>query len=201
MLADEEGGGLEQGAGDVLAAAADVALPQRGEDRDHAEHAAGDVDDGRAGAHGAAGQAGHVGQAAHHLRDFVESDPLGVGAVQETLEAAIDETGVTRREFGIAEAEPVHGAGTEVLQHHIGVVQDVVDEFPSAGVLEVGAEAALVAVVHREIATAGCLEAAGVVATGRLDLQYIGTEIGKDQARGGTHHHVRELDHAQVLKG
>ena len=76
MLAHKKGGGFEQGAADVGALAGPAPAFERRENADHAEHAAGDVDDRRPGAQRPAGGSGHVREAAHHLGDFIEGRAL-----------------------------------------------------------------------------------------------------------------------------
>ena len=67
--------------------------------------------------------------------------------------------------------------------------------------LEIGAQAALVAVVHGEVAAARTLEPPGVVAAGRLHLEHVGAQVRQNHPCGRPHHHVRELDNAQPVQG
>ena len=108
----------------MLTASSGATFVQRREHRDDAEHAAGDVHHGRAGAQRPAWRPGHVGEAAHHLRYLVEGGAVLVGSGQETLEAEVDQPGVARRELGVAESELVHGSRPEILDYHVHLVDE-----------------------------------------------------------------------------
>ena len=194
VLADQVHHGLKQRAGDLLALAGPVTLLQRGEDGDHAEHSAGDVDHRSAGAQRPPRRARHVGQAAHHLHHLVERGAILVGTTEEALLRAVDQPRVQRREVVVAEAELLHRPLAEVLDHHVGARRQAPRQLEPARVLEVQAEALLVAVVHGEVAGARAEQRARGIATDRLDLDDLGAELDQDGAHGGPHHHVRELD-------
>jgi hypothetical protein len=66
--------------------------------------------------------------------------------------------------------------------------------------LQVDREAFLVPVEYREEARACVLQVARVVALQRLDLDDFGAEVREDEAAGGAHDHVRELDHPHALE-
>ena len=155
VLADQEGGGLEQRAFDLAAEAGAVAAFERREDADHAEHAAGDVDHRGARAQRPARRPGHIGEAAHHLRHLVERGAMLVGAGEEALGGAVDQPGIGVLERCVAEPEPVERARAEILDHDVGARRTAARAAASPSVaLEIEADAALVAVEHREIASA-----------------------------------------------
>ena len=166
-----------------------------GEHADRAEHPAHDVVDAAAGAQRPADRAGHVGQAAHHLHHLVEGGAVVVGARQEALVRDVDQARIELRERGVAEAEPLHRPGLEVLAEDVGAGHQLEHDLPAARVLGVDRDALLVAVEQGEEAGAGADELSGVVAAERLDLDHLGAEVAEDDAAGGSHHHVGELDH------
>ena len=48
--------------------------------------------------------------------------PLGVGAgLAVAGDAGVDDAGVDRRHVVVAQAQPSHGAGREILQHDVGL--------------------------------------------------------------------------------
>ena len=94
VLGHQERAGLEQARLDAMALAGLAPLEQRGQDRDHAEHAAHDVVHRSARAQGAPLQAGHVGKAGHHLDDFVERGAMLVGSLEKALRRHVDQARV-----------------------------------------------------------------------------------------------------------
>ena len=98
------------------------------------EHAAHDVDDRRAGAQRLARRPGHVGEPGHELHHLVERRAVLVGAGEKALERAVDQARVDSAQAVIAAAEPLHGAGRVVLDHHVGGRRraDAADARPSA---------------------------------------------------------------------
>ena len=151
---------------------------------------------------GRPGGPGHVGEGPPIIwGHFIQRGALFVGTAEKALQAAVDKARVAGGQVGIAEAQLAHGAGAEVLDDHIGVVDEPVGEFLARILLEVNAKAVLVAVVHGEVAAAGALQTAGVVPADGLHLQHLGAEVGQDQTGRRTHDHVRKLDHADVAQG
>jgi hypothetical protein len=197
VLADEEDVVLEQRALHLHALAADAALHQRRQRADRAEHAAHDVVDAAAGAQGVAGPPGHVGEASHHLHHLVQCGAVFVGPGQETLVADVDQPLVQCRQRRVVQAEPGQRAGLEVLHHHVGAERQLARQRGAVGVLQVDADALLVAVEHREEAGAGAQQPARGLAADRLDLDHLGAQVGQHHAAGRAHHHVGELHHPQ----
>ena len=199
MLAHGQGRRLEQAGAHVLAAAGALSLAQRRHDADDAAHAAEDVDNGGAGPERPVRQAGHEGEPAHHLGDLVERPAFLVGPAEEALELTIDEARVERRRVGVTEAEPVHGAEREILDHHVGLADQRLDRRPAFGRFQVDGEAPLVAAVHAEEAGPGAGEMARAIAgRRRLELQHISSEIGQEHAAGRSHDRVAELQNRDI---
>ena len=65
---------------------------------------------------------------------------------------------------------------------------------------EVDGKAALVAVESGKESGAKADQPPGGVAVGRFDLDHIGAEIGKDQARGRAHDGMTEFKHADAVE-
>ncbi len=79
MLADQKRGGLKECAGHVAALPCLTALVQRGQNGNHTEHAASNVDDRRARPKRPVRKARHVGESTHHLGHFIQSHPILIG--------------------------------------------------------------------------------------------------------------------------
>ena len=103
-----------------------------------------------------------------------------------------------------AEPELVHHAGPVVLDDDVALGGQVLGELQSRGCFEVDDDAFLAAVDRKEVvalAVAHRREAASFVAdTRRLDLDYLGAQIGQRQARGGPRQHPGEIEHAHAGK-
>ena len=63
------------------------------------------------------------------------------------------------------------------------------------GGFEIHAQAALVAVVHREVTGTGARQPPRVVAAGGFDLDHVGAHVRQDQPCRRAHDHMRELDY------
>ena len=169
-------------------------LVQGRDDANRTEHATLYVDDRRASPQRLPGGARHVGEATHHLGNFVEGGAVLVRTTQEALLRAVDQPGVSRPENLIAETQAVHGTGAKIFDEDIGIVDQAQYEPAAVIGLKVHAQAALVAVVHGEVTGPGAREAARVVTLDGLDLDDVGAEISKDEARRGPHDHVGEFN-------
>ena len=121
-----------------------------------------------------------------------------VRAAEKSLQGAIDQPRIDFRKIGIAAAESVHGAGRVVLDHGVGSRHKSMQQIAAFGRLEIDGEAALVAIEGWEEARAKADQPARRVTIRRLDLDHIGTEIGKDQACGRTHNSMAEFQHANA---
>ena len=201
MRADEERVVLEQRGVDEFAAARGLAHPQCGLDADDSEHPAHDVVDAGAGTQRLAGRTGHIGQSAEHLYDLVERRPVPVGAGQEALEGAVDESGVAGRELLISEADRFHLPDAEVLQQDVGGVDEVEDAVTVGRLGDIELDAVLVAVERGEQPGSGPGQVAGLVAgSAGFDLDDLGAEVGEDHPAAGAHDHMGELDDADVFE-
>jgi len=177
-----------------------VALIERGQHANGAEHAAHDVVHRTAGAQGAAHRPGHVGQARHHLHHFIQGQAVVVRATEEALVRGIDQPGVTLAERGVIETQRVHAPGLEVFDEHVGAVDQRQHRLSALGRVEVDGDALLVAVEGTEEPRPRPEQPACAVTTGGLDLDHFGTQVAKDHAAGGAHDHVRNLDDTNAVQ-
>jgi hypothetical protein len=95
----------------------------------------------------------------------------------------------------LSSAATFKGAGAEIFNDHVCRAHQLPRDRNSSRGLEVQADAALVAVVHREIAGAGALEHPSAIAADGLDARHLGPQIGEYQARRRPHDHVREFQY------
>ena len=100
----------------------------------------------------------------------------------------------------VTEAEPVHGAGPKIFDENVGRRDQVPRNDLALRRLEVDTNAPLVAVVHCEVTGAGAAKLTSPVTVNRLNADNISSQIGKHQAGGRPHHHVRELDDLQPVE-
>ncbi len=123
-----------------------------------------------------------------------------VGAAQKSLQRAIDEARIFRRQIGIAAAEPLHGAGRVVFQNDVGGLRQAMEQRASFVGLQIDRQAALVAIEGRKESGGKAVEPAGVIAGHGLDLDHVGAEIGEDEPRRRAHDGMAELEHANAGK-
>ena len=101
----------------------------------------------------------------------------------------------------MAEAEPLHHAGPEVLDQHVGLADEAMHQGDRLGMLQVEREAALAGVELAEIgalAVAQRRAQAHVVALGRFDLQHVGAHVGEQARAVRAGQHDREVEDAEA---
>jgi hypothetical protein len=134
---------------------------------------------------------------------------LGPGAgLAVTGDRAIDDARVDRLHRLVADAQLVHHAGAEAFEDHVGIPGQAQEGGHAGGLLEVEAQAFLVAIDHAEedavaaFASGGALtrtHGAGVVAGARvLDLDHLGAEVGQMHGRHRPGQQAREVEHADA---
>ena len=196
----------------MLAQAGALPRQQRRLHAHDGEHAAAQVADGNAGPHLLPRpHAGDGHAAAESLHDLVKGRTLVMGAVlAEAGDRAGDDARVDRGQGVVVDLQPPGDAGGEVVQHHIGVAHQFVEEAQPGLGLEVDGHRTLVAVQGEEVgahAVQGMLrvvlkQAAGALAlAGRLHLHRIAAEVGQDHAGVGAGQHVRQVDQADAGQG
>ena len=122
---------------------------------------------------------------------------------------AVDEPGVLLAQALVADAEPVHHAGAEALEQHVGLAHEPQQHLAPGLGLEVDADRALVAVEREEERRAGARlgalvarrRPAHVVAQPRvLDLEHVGAEVGQQPGAEAAGQQPREVEHADAVE-
>src|SRR5271166_1534701 len=150
--------------------------------------------------------AGDAHRAAGGLGDHVEGEVLLVGAAfAEALDLAIDDTGVELPDDIIAAAQPLDRAGRHVLDRHIRLLQQVLDDLETARRFEVEGDRLLVGVELVEIPRViiglpGPQSAAGIPGLRVLDLDHLGAEPGERLGAGGAGLELRKIDHPNAFE-
>ena len=211
-VGEERDLGVEHRHVDMLAEAGDMARLERGEHAHRAEDAAAEVADRNAAAHRrVVGPAGDAHAAAHALHDLVERRPLRVGAgLAEAGDRAGDDPGIDRRKRRVVDLEALRHAGAEVVEHHVGLAHQVVEDRPPRLLLEVDADALLAAVerhevrahaVARIVGMAGKQFARAFALAGRLDLDRSRAQIGECHRPVRTRQHVGQVEDGDAGEG
>jgi hypothetical protein len=187
-----------------LALAGRLALEQRHGHPIGREDAAAEVGDRDADAKRAvARDAGDRHQPAHALRDLVESGPARVGAgLAEARDARVDQARIDLRERLVVDAEAVLHVGTEVLQQHVGLLDQLLQHRDALRLLQVERDRALVPV--RVLVVRAFLAAERVVAAhavGHLHLDHVGAPVGELARGGGAGAHLGQVEDAEAGKG
>ena len=112
----------------------------------------------------------------------------------------------------MAEAEPLHHAGPEILQHDVGREAQGARRREICGVLQVEDDRALVAIDRSEVLGVARRLRGGrragerrplahPVALGRLDLDHVGAQVGEQHPAERAGGDLAELDDADAEKG
>ena len=196
----EVGDGLLHRHLDQLALAGALALDVGGHDRGGRVDTSAGVANGGAAADGLAiGKAGHAHHAAGGLGDHVEALVLAVRAGEpEALDTRHDDPWIGRAQALVVEAELLHQAGREVLDHDVGLLDHLQEERPAVGVFQVDRHAALVRVEdqeeHRVEPRHFRPVAARLLAAGRLDLEHVGAQPAEELGAGGAGFELGEVE-------
>ena len=143
---------------------------------------------------------GHVREPAHHLHHFVERKTLFVRPRQESLVRNVDQPRKLLRQRFVVEPERRHEAGPEILEHHVGLADQLEGARLALRRVDVEHDALLVAVERAEKADAEPGQLARLVAARRLDLDDFGAQVGEDHSARRSHDHVREFDDADAVE-
>ena len=174
-----------------LALLAAVPLQQRQGDAQGRVQTGHGVAQGQVGAHRAlAGEAVHVAQAANALAHRRIARFVRVGAVLAVAgNARVDQARITLLEAFRAQAPVFQGAGAEVFDQHVAVVDQPRRQLAAGVALQVQRHRALVAAQaappERGAGVVQGAPAANRVAAGRLHLDHLGAEIGQQGAGEG----------------
>jgi len=150
---------------------------------------------------------GHPDQARTRLDQQVLARLGGLGpAAAEAGGRGIDDVRLAGADLGVTETEALQNPRAEVLDHHVGALDQAVDDLAGLGVLEVDGEQPLVA-VGAEVERADTIDigvgsrpVALEGALGRLDLDYIGAHVGQILGRCRTLQIVAEAHHPHVAE-
>ena len=136
------------------------------------------------------------------MGDLIEARSLRVGPVlAEARDAGVDEPPVAPLQRLVVDAEPGLHVGPEVLDDHVGGVDQPHEHLEAALALEVEGEPALVALEVLEVRPGpGPAEAARVVGRRHLDLDDIRAPVGKLPHAGGPGPHAGEIQHPKATE-
>ncbi len=155
----------------------------------------------------AAGFAGDAHRAGGRLRHRLEAFVAAVRPVgAEALDRGKDRPRIELLDRVVAEPEPVHDTGAEVLGHDIGLLDQTAGNLLALRALQIDDGAALVAVEQQEkeavdIRIVAVPQPARPVAALRvLDLDHIGAEPGQHLGAGRARLVVREIDDANAFE-
>ncbi|CAD5296742.1 hypothetical protein BOS5A_230455 [Bosea sp. EC-HK365B] len=213
LVAEHGNLGIEQRHVEHRAFASRIAPAQRGEDAGGGIKTGIDVGDGIARLHRRAlGLAGDRHRAAHSLDQEVVAGARRIGAVlAEAGDRAIDQPRIGLAHRGGVEPVFDEPADLEVLDRHVGMGGEAMNQRLALFRAEIGRDRTLAAIGRveiggREMLVAGALDEgrppfAGVVTLGCLDLDDIGAEIGKQLADPGPGKDARQFKDAQAGEG
>ena len=146
------------------------------------------------------GQTGDRHQAAHALCNLVKTRPCSQRAgLAKARDAGVHQTGVVFLQALVIDAQAELDIGAEVLNHHIGLGDQLLEQRNALGLFEVEGDRALVAVgvlVVRALLPAQRVVAAHVL--GHLHLHHIGTPVGQLAAGRGASSDLGQIDHSET---
>jgi hypothetical protein len=164
----------------------------------------------------AARLSGHAHQPAHRLHGDVEGALAAIGAaLSEPRYGTVDKPGIGLVEGVVAEPQALEHPGPEVLHHHVRDRRELAQPRHLGGVLQVGRDAALVAVERGEVlAVVRCAArtaragrpgqrrpvAHAVAAVGPLDLHHVGAQVGEQRTGKRTGGNLAELHHLDAAE-
>ena len=191
--------GIHQGHIHLLAQAGLLLVHQSGQNAHRHVQGAQHVAQGGSGAgSGTAGPAAGAHEAAHGLADDIIAGTLAQGAgVAEAGNRAVDDAGVDLFQNIIAQAQLFHGAGAVVLQNHVGLLHQFLEDLLALGLLQVQSDAHLAAVevgVIHAVAVDERSHFAGIVAAlGIFDLDDRGAQVSHQYRRIGACQHAAQI--------
>ncbi|MNN47079.1 hypothetical protein D3C81_1614840 [compost metagenome] len=112
----------------------------------------------------------------------------------------INDARVTLTHRCVAEAEFLHAPGFEVLDEHVGGVDQLQHGVAPLRGVDVDGDALFVAVEGAKESGSGPQQTTCTVTAGWLDLDDFGTEVTEDHPAGRPHHHVRNFDDTNAVQ-
>ncbi|MGY4369943.1 hypothetical protein ACVW1A_006008 [Bradyrhizobium sp. LB1.3] len=205
---DEAGHGLEHRDVDALAASGAVAVHEAGADRADGGEADNAIDQRvrHIARHAVTGLRHQRRQRGRALDQIVIGGLCGIRPVlTEAEHASIDQMRIDLGHNVIAELEPCHRLRTDVVDEHIGVLQQPQHGLAAGGLLQIETDRALAAVgVEEHRAHAGVThraDQAGDVAVERFHLDDVSTVVAEHLGRIGPHQHGCHVDDLDALQG
>ena len=184
-----------------------AALVQRAQDGDRHQHAGPGIAEGDAGPRRRTVLfAGDAERASARLGDHVEGKVLLEGAaLAEALDLRVDDAAVDRLDDVIGQAQSLDGAGGEVLYHHVGPSEHVLDEYEAPRRLEIDRDGLLVGVEGVEVVRIGVRlaraePAAGIAHLRVLDLHDLGAQPSEGLRAGRAGLELGEIDDLHALQ-
>ena len=117
---------------------------------------------------------------------------------------AVDDAGVDLFQHIIAQAELFHGAGTIVLDHHIGLLHHLLENLLGLGILQVQGDAVLAAVevgvVNALVIDEGAHAPAVIALAGLLDLDDRGAHVRHQSPAVGTGQHAGQVQNDDTIQ-
>src|SRR4029453_2028112 len=194
---------LQERARHPLALPRRLALEQRDQDADGAMQARAYVGHGDAGTHRSLPfHAGDPHKPAHALGDLVEARAFGVGAVlAEARDRAQDDARVHLLQAFVVDAQPELHVGAVVLDHDVGLLDQLLEDGEAVGFLEIERDRLLVAMQVLEVWSVARPAHVHVAGAGRhLDLDAVGAPIGEVAHRRRTGAYARQVEHGEAGK-
>ena len=150
-------------------------------------------------------EAGGRGRAAGALRDVLVDLAVLVGAGAEALHRRHDHARVGLVDVLPGQPHAVERAGREVLDQHVAVLDQPLEDFLALGMLGVDGDRALVGVEHREVERVRALHVAQLAArdvadAGPLDLDAVGAHVGQKLRAGRAGLHVGEVEDLDAVE-
>ncbi len=196
---------------DVLALAGALALEQRAGEGEGAHRAGRVVDDRRADLDRMdirrAGRRHHAGQ---RLDGVVVGRLVSARAVlSEGGHRAVDQLRIDLLHVFVADAEGRECAGPVILDHDVGVLDELLEDRAAALLLQVEGDGPLVRALRHEagshVPPVQCAVVAGLAALVALhrvlDLDHVGAVVGQQLAAPRAGQHAAQVEHAHALQG
>jgi hypothetical protein len=151
-------------------------------------------------------EAGGGRGAAGALSDIFVDLAFLVRAGAEALDRRHDHARVGLVDVVPGQSHAIEGAGREVLDQHVAVPDQPLEDFLALGVLGIDGDRPLVAVEHREIEAVLALHVAQlpaghVAGTGPLHLDTVGAHVAEQLGAGRTRLDMGEIEDADALEG
>ena len=194
------------GAEHFLAAAGADALIERGDDAEREMQPGAGIADLRAGdKRRPVAEAGGRGRAAGALRDVLIDLAVLVGARAEALHRGDDHARIELVDVLPGQPHAVERAGREILDQHVALLDQTIEDFLALGMLGVDRDRTLAAVEHGEIEAVGAFDVAQLLRVmsptpGRSTLITSAPMIGEKLRAGRPRLHMGEVEDLDAVE-